>query len=282
MDKDILALIEERSSAFSRGQRTIGSYIMSSYEQAAFMTAGRIAKVAGVSESTVVRFAMELGYDGYPSMQKDLRELVLRRLSEPNSAPVCNTGGDDASSTVFDADIARIRKTQDGLDRCVLQSSVETLLDAENIFVFGMGFSSSLANYLADCLMMMFDGVRRIGTHGPRELSREILDIRRNDAIMALSLQPHDRYENLILELLRGTGATLIGIADTADCAVGGYADHLLIAACEPVGLAYALAAPMSLISVLVTALEARRGDVLKERQQRMDWIRQQIRLDKK
>ena len=63
MNRDILAVIQENAPTFSKGQRKIANFILESYDKAAFMTASRLGKKVGVSESTVVRFASELGYD---------------------------------------------------------------------------------------------------------------------------------------------------------------------------------------------------------------------------
>ena len=81
MSYDILSTLREMEPTFSKGQKRIARYITEDYDKAAFMTANRLGKTVGVSESTVVRFAVDLGFDGYPSMQKAMQEMVLNRLT---------------------------------------------------------------------------------------------------------------------------------------------------------------------------------------------------------
>ena len=119
MNEDILSLLETNAPTFSKGQRRIAAYITEFYEKAAFMTASRLGKAVGVSESTVVRFAVELGYDGYPSMQKAMQEMVLNRLTSVQRIGVTNDriGNQDVVSMVLQADIDKIRMTNEELDR---------------------------------------------------------------------------------------------------------------------------------------------------------------------
>ena len=119
MSSDILSTLQNNAHTFSKGQRLIAKYITESYDKAAFMTAAKLGKKVGVSESTVVRFAVELGYDGYPSMQKAIQEMVLNRLTSVQRIEVANDRmeGQDVISTVLQADAEKLRQTVDMLDR---------------------------------------------------------------------------------------------------------------------------------------------------------------------
>ena len=81
MEKDIISLMKQKQPKMSKSHKVIANYIMDNYEQAVFMTAAQLGKTVGISESTVVRFAASLGYDGYPEFQKALEEWVKNRLT---------------------------------------------------------------------------------------------------------------------------------------------------------------------------------------------------------
>ena len=135
MATDILLTIHNRMSTFSKGQKRIASYIMSSYDKAAFMTASKLGKMVSVSESTVVRFAVELGFDGYPSMQKALQEMVRNKLTSVQRLEVANDrfGDQDIVSMVLQSDLESIRMTSEALDRKALDRAVEAIIKAKNI-----------------------------------------------------------------------------------------------------------------------------------------------------
>ena len=106
MSTDILARIQAQLHTFSKGQKRIANYILESYDKAAFMTASKLGKTVAVSESTVVRFAVELGFDGYPSMQRSLQEMVRTRLTSVQRIEAANDrfGDQDVVSSVLQSD----------------------------------------------------------------------------------------------------------------------------------------------------------------------------------
>ena len=143
MSTDILTILQEKASTFSKGQRTIARYITESYDKAAFMTANRLGKTVGVSESTVVRFAVDLGFDGYPSMQKAMQEMVLNRLTAVQRIEVANDriGDQDVVSTVIHSDIEKLRQTDETLSRKEFSSAVDALMNAKRSTVTRKGLS---------------------------------------------------------------------------------------------------------------------------------------------
>ena len=151
MAKDILARMKERAPSFTKGQRAIAGYILDTFEKAAFLTAGRLGRAVGVSESTVVRFAMELGYDGYPSMQKELQELVLKRLTAVQRMEVAQDRlkNQDVVDAVLEADMEKIRKTQEKLDRKDFQAAVHGMLRARKLYILGARSSAPLASFFS-------------------------------------------------------------------------------------------------------------------------------------
>ena len=147
---DILSTIHNKMTSFSKGQKRIANYIAASYDKAAFMTANKLGKMVNVSESTVVRFAVELGFDGYPSMQKALQDVVRNKLTAVQRIGVANDrfGKQDVVSKVLQSDMESIRMTSESLDRLVLGRAVETINQAKHIYIVGVRSSAAIALYM--------------------------------------------------------------------------------------------------------------------------------------
>ena len=149
MNQDFLTVLKEKAPGFSKGQRRIAAYITEAYDKAAFMTANRLGKTVGVSESTVVRFAVDLGYDGYPSMQKAMQEMVLNRLTSVQRIEVANDrlGGQDVISMVLHSDMEKLRRTDETVSREEFAASVNAILKAKRIYILGVRSAAPLANF---------------------------------------------------------------------------------------------------------------------------------------
>ena len=143
---DILTYIQENMSTFSKGQKLIANYILQSYDKAAFMTASKLGKTVNVSESTVVRFAAELGFDGYPSMQKTLQEMIRNKLTSIQRVEVSNEriGNQDIMTMVMQSDIEKIRLTLDETDRSSFNEAVSAISSAKKIYILGVRSASWL------------------------------------------------------------------------------------------------------------------------------------------
>ena len=135
MSHDFLSILKEKEPSFSKGQKRIARYIMDSYDKAAFMTANKLGKTVGVSESTVVRFAVDLGFDGYPSMQKAMREMVLNRLTSVQRIEVASNriGDQDVVTTVLHADMEKLRQTGETVSREEFKAAVNAILKAKRV-----------------------------------------------------------------------------------------------------------------------------------------------------
>ena len=159
MKNDILSVLQSNISTFSKGQRLIAKYILEYYDKAAFMTANKLGKTVGVSESTVVRFAVELGYDGYPKMQKALQEMVLNRLTSVQRIEVANDriGDQDVVSMVLQSDIEKLRQTEETLSREDFSAAVNAILGAKRVFILGVRSAAPLANFLGYYLNYMLN-----------------------------------------------------------------------------------------------------------------------------
>ena len=189
MNNDILSVLQERATTFSKGQRAIARYITESYDKAAFMTASKLGRTVGVSESTVVRFAVELGYDGYPTMQKAMQEMVLNRLTSVQRIEVANDriGDQDILSLVLQSDMEQLRKTVSSVDRKDFSAAVNAILDARRIYVLGVRSASALASFLGYYLNLMFEDVHTITASGTGQVLEKLISAGPDDVVIAFS-----------------------------------------------------------------------------------------------
>ena len=265
MSTDFLLLLQENEPTFSKGQKRIARYITDCYDKAAFMTANRLGKTVGVSESTVVRFAVDLGFDGYPSMQKAMQEMVLNRLTSVQRIEVANNrfGDQDVVSMVLHEDMDRLRQTADTLDREAFQKSVQALMGARRIYVLGVRSTSALANFLGYYLNYMFDNVHVITASGIGEIFEKLVGIGAEDVVVAFSFP---RYSTSIIkgaQFCRSVGARVIGITNSAVSPLADSCDYVLAAKSDMVSLVDSLVAPMSVVNALVVALAAQKQQTL-------------------
>ena len=261
MSKDILSVMESLAPTFSKGQRRIAAYILQEYDKAAFMTASKLGKIVGVSESTVVRFAVELGYDGYPSMQKALQEMVLNRLTAVQRIGVTNDriGDQDVVSMVLQADVEKLRQTNETLDREAFQASVEAITKAKRIYVLGVRSAAVLVNFLGYYLNFMFDNVQIITTSGAGEMFEKLVNIETGDVVIAFSFPRYSTATAAAAQYCRSVGATVIGLTNSQMSQLGQNCDHVLIAKSDMVSMVDSLVAPLSVVNALIVALASGR-----------------------
>lgn len=267
MQEDILELLESMLPTFSKGQRRIAQYITESYDKAAFMTANRLGKTVGVSESTVVRFAVELGYDGYPSMQKAMQALVLNTLTSVQRIGVTNDriGDQDVLTTVLQSDAEKLRKTSETVSREDFHATVEAVLHARRIYVIGVRSAAPLANFLGYYLNYMFDDVHIITTSGAGEMFEKLVNVRSDDVVIAVSFPRYSTATVKAAQYCRTTGATVIGLTDSKLSPLGQNCDRVLVAKSDMVSLVDSLVAPLSVINALIVSLAAGREKVLEK-----------------
>ena len=261
MSSDIFSLLQTRAPTFSKGQRLISKYILESYDKAAFMTANRLGRTVGVSESTVVRFAVELGYDGYPSMQKAMQEMVLNRLTSVQRIEVTNDrlGDQDVLSMVLQSDMEKLRQTGETIDRADFTAAVDAILNARRVFILGVRSAAPLANFLGYYLNYMLSNVQAVTTSGAGEMFERIVGVNSGDAVIAISFPRYSTATVKGAQYCRSTGATVIGLTDTKLSPLGEHSDHVLVAKSDMVSLVDSLVAPLSVINALIVAIAARR-----------------------
>ena len=261
MKHDILSVLQERKATFSKGQRLIAKYITEEYDKAAFMTANRLGKNVGVSESTVVRFAVELGFDGYPSMQKAMQEMVLNRLTSVQRIEVANNriGDQDVISMVVQSDIEKLRQTEETISRAEFNAAVNAVLGAKRVYILGVRSAAPLANFLGYYLNYMFNNVHVITGCGTSEMFEKIVGVNSDDVVIAFSFPRYSSATTKGAQYCRSTGATVIGITDQRTSPLGSTCDHVLLAKSDMVSVVDSLVAPLSIVNALIVAIAAKR-----------------------
>lgn len=264
---DILTILQGRMPEFSKGQRRLAQYILDFYDKAAFLTASRLGKAVGVSESTVVRFAVELGYDGYPSMQRAMQEMVVNRLTSVQRMEVANDriGGQDVVYKVLHADMDRLRRSVEMVDRKEFQAAVDAVLKAKRIYILGVRSAAPLANFLGYYLNYIFRNVHIVTASGASEMFEKIVGVGQEDVVIAYSFPRYSSTTLKGVQYCRSTGAKVIGFTDSRLSPLGQNCDHLLLSKSDMVSLVDSLVAPMSLTNALIVALAARREKELAE-----------------
>ena len=261
MYQDILTLLQNQAPTFSKGQRMIARYIAESYDKAAFMTASRLGKTVGVSESTVVRFAAELGFDGYPSLQKAMQEMVVNRLTSVQRIEVTNDriGDQDVLSMVLQADMDRLRQTGETVDRNEFRAAVDAILNARRVYILGVRSTAVLANFLGYYLNYMFRDVHVVTASGISEMFEQIVGVGPGDAVIAYSFPRYSTTTVKGVQYCRSTGATVVGLTDSRMSPLGQNCDHVLVAKGDMVSLVDSLVAPMSVTNALIVAIAAKK-----------------------
>ena len=263
MPADILTHIQNGIHAFSKGQKKIASYILTNYDKAAFMTASRLGKTVGVSESTVVRFAVELGFEGYPEMQKTLQELVRNKLTSVQRIEVASDqfGNQDVVSSVLQRDANAIRMTGEALDRGQMTRAVDAILHARCIYIVGVRSSAALANYLNFYFRNIFDNVRLVSSTATSEMFEQLLRVGREDVVIGISLPRYSSRTVKLLQYAHDSGATVVTITDKPEAPAGKVADYVLCAKSNMVSFVDSLVAPMSVINALIVSVGLQQED---------------------
>ena len=275
MAKNLLREIEDKLPKFSKSQKIISKYILENYDKAAYMTASRLGSAVGVSESTVVRFALELGFEGYPEFQHSLQETVRIKLTSFQRMDVTNSliGDGDLLSKVLNSDIDKIKRTIEEIDREAFDKSVDTLVTAKNIYIVGLGSSAILASSLNHSLRMIFDSVRLIEASSADEIYAQIMNISPDDAVVAMSFPRYSRKLISAVNFAKDSGATVIALTDSASSPIASFADNLLVARSDMASFADSLIAPLSVINALVVAVSRKKQDELRVRLQQLEKI---------
>ena len=267
MPRDVLASIQSNMSTFSKGQKLIANFILESYDKAAFMTASKLGKTVNVSESTVVRFAAELGYDGYPAMQKALQEMIRNKLTSIQRIEVSNDriGDHDILSMVMQADMEKIRLTMEETNREAFTASVDAIVSARRIYIMGIRSASAITSFLGFYFNLIFDNVVMVHTSAASELFEQLLRVGEGDVVIGVSFPRYSRRTVRAMEFARKQGATVLAVTDSEASPLAAIADHALLAKSDMASFVDSLVAPLSLINALIVAVGRKKNDDLSE-----------------
>ncbi len=256
MTKSILNKIDALYTKLSKGHKKIADYIMVNYDKAAFMTAARLGATVGVSESTVVRFAAELGFSGYPALQSDLQELIRSKLTSVQrmqSASV-RIAQDEILETVLNADSAMIKATLDQTSKENFNRAVAAINKARNIYILGVRSAATLANFLAFYFRPVYDNVVLVDSARASEVFEQLFRIDERDICIAISFPRYSNQTINALHFIHDKGATVVSITDSELSPIARFADCLLIARSTMASFVDSLVAPLSLINALIVA----------------------------
>lgn len=275
MSCDILTEIRERMGGFSKGQRKIAEYILESYDKAAFMTASRLGKRVGVSESTVVRFAAELGYEGYPEMQKSLQKMIRSRLTSVQRIEVTRDrlGDQDVVDAVLQSDMEKIRLTLEELDRSGFEGAVDAIVSARRIYVIGVRSSSALVIFLNFYLSLIFDNVTAVLANTPSEVFEKLFRVGEEDVVVGVSFPRYSSRTVQAMRFARDRGATTVAITDSDASPLAHISRYTLKARSDMASFVDSLVAPLSLVNALLVAVSRKKGGDLEATFQNLERI---------
>ncbi len=267
MTKSLLAIINEQKPRFSKGQKLIADFITQHYDKAAFMTASKLGNTVGVSESTVVRFATELGYDGYPKMQKAMQEMIRDKLTSVQRIDVTQSRINNGSvmEYILNKDIERIRRTLEETSENDFQSAVDAIAGAKTIYIFAVRSSAALASFLGYYYSLIFENVKVISNYGETEIYEKLFRISAGDVIIGISFP---RYSNAAIQAMtfaHRRGAKVIVLTDSMSSPLVAVSDHVLIAKSDIASVVDSLVAPLSMINALIAATVLKLDTEVKE-----------------
>ena len=265
MNHDILTLIQENMPTFSKGQKKIANFILESYDKAAFMTASRLGKRVGVSESTVVRFAAELGYDGYPDMQRSLQKMIRNRLTSVQRIEVANDRLEDHDllSTVLQSDMEKIRLTLEEVDREGFDRAVDAIVSARKIYIIGVRSSAAIASFLSFYLNLIFEDVCLVTANTASDIFESLLRVGEGDVVVGISFPRYSSRTVQAMRFAKSRGATTVAITDSEASPLAANSTYTLKARSDMASFVDSLVAPLSMVNALLVAVSRRKNDDL-------------------
>lgn len=260
---DLTNRINDRYSTMSKGQKLLATYITDNYDKAVFLTAARLGEAVGVSESTVVRFAAQLGYKGYPEFQKALEEMVRTKLNSVQRMEITygRISRSKVLESVLQADMERLRDTLGKIDQNAFELAVDTILAARRIYLIGIRSCAPLASFLAFYLNLMFDNVIQLHTSSSSELFEQMMRISKEDVIIGISFPRYSMRTLKALEFANNRSAKVITLTDSVHSPMNLYSSCNLIADSDMASIVDSLVAPLSVINALIVALCMRKQD---------------------
>lgn len=260
---NLIALIKEKYPKLSKGHKAIASYIIDHYDKAAFLTASKLGEEAGVSESTVVRFPLELGFDGYPSFQKELNGLIKSKLTSVQRLEVSSSriDKDHVVKSVLQADLNKIKLTLEEIDEGNINCIVDEILKAKHIYILGVRSSASLASFMGFYFNLIFENVRLVHTTSASEMFEQIVNVGQGDVVIGISFPRYSRRTTKAMNLVRSQGATVIAITDSSNSPLAKCAHYSIYARSDMNSFVDSLVAPLSIINAIIVSIGLKRKD---------------------
>lgn len=257
MNEPLLVKMEESIRRLSKGHKKIAAYIKENYDKAAFMTAAALGKKVGVSESTVVRFATELGFKGYPELQRALQQMIKSKLTAVQRMEVSQSliGDGDIINSVLTGDIELIRETAERTSRADFKNALAEINRAKRIYILGVRSSAALASFLAFYFNLVFDSVVLVDTASASEMFEQMFRIDENDVCIAISFPRYSKQTVNAMRFIADRKAKIIAITDTEKSPIASFANHLLVARSDMASVVDSLTAPLSLINALIVGV---------------------------
>lgn len=261
VNNDLIQRIKKSMPKLSKGQKLIANYILEHYEKAVYLTAAKLGTIVGVSESTVVRFANELGYDGYPKFQDALEELVKSKLTAMQRLEVTTDRIDTNHilKSVLQTDEEKIRYTLEHIDEDIFNTAVDKILKAKTIYILGVRSCAGLVSFLGFYFNIIFPHVKVINTNSISEMFEIVHRIGEDDVIIGISFPRYSKRILKVLEFARSQKATVVAITDSYISPIAQYAHHTLIGKSEMISFVDSLVAPLSVINALIVAISLKK-----------------------
>ena len=261
MNHLLTARIQDNMAHFSKGQRLIARYIMEHYDRVAFMTASKLGATVGVSESTVVRFATELGYTGYPELQQAMQEMIRNKLTSVQRMDVTanRIGSNDILDSIFTQDMEIIRRTMEETSHENFYAAADAIAGARRVYIMGARSSQALATFLSYYLKLLLESVTLVETSSEAEIFEQMIRVGEGDVVIGISFPRYSRKAAKGLNFARDSGAKVVAITDSTLSPVAGPADYLLLARSDIASIVDSLCAPLSLINALLVTIAMKR-----------------------
>ncbi len=275
MATDISQRIRNSYQGFSKGQKKIANAILNDYDKAAYMTAAKLGLLVGVSESTVVRFANELGFEGYSEFQRAVQELVRTKLTPNQRIEVTKQrlGSGDVLESVMESDISKIRYTLDKISRDDFYSAVDSILSAKNIYVMGARSTESLALVMKHNLSLIFDNVKFITPTSTAEVFEQMFSIGSEDVLIAFSFPRYSSKMVNAVKYARQNNSKVVVFTDSEISPLAEYATSLITAQSDMASFMDSLVAPISIINAIIVEITRRREKEITERFDRLEKV---------
>ncbi len=275
MNSQLAERIRQKSAGFSKGQRMIARYIEEHSDKVAFMTASKLGATVGVSESTVVRFATEIGYSGYPALQQAMQEMVRSKMTSVQRLEMTshNIEPKRLLDAVLDQDIDILKRTKENVDREAFYKTVDALVGAKKVYVLGAGSSLALATFLAHYLRLVFDTVHLVEATSEATILQQMVRIEEGDAVIAISFPRYSKKAVKTMKYASSRKATTVAITDSILSPLAQHASHVLLARSDMVSFVDSLVGPLSIINALIVTVAIRKKDEVGETLRKIESI---------